>query len=403
MGSRNLEIKTAGATTEALAATDTVPLKDAITKVARPTTETSAKQNSNVTYMAELGIEELEDRAFSPSPTDHHTRNSQMKRTGQMRRHRRSNNAPTDMFVEDPVRMYLKGIGKVDLLTAEEEVRLAMSIEAGNEAARRLEAAKPGALALTHNEKRRLTRVKHAGLEARKALIRANLRLTVSIAKRYIGRGMPLLDLISEGNIGLIRAVEKFDYTKGFKLSTYATWWIRQAITRAIADQARTIRIPVHMVETINKLTYIERQLLIELGREPTAEELGSQMGLTEERVLEIQRMSMETVSIDKPVGEDEDGQLGDFIEDTSAESPVDAAVNVMMHDQIIRVLSQLPDREQWVLLLRFGLADGTPHTLEEIGEELGVTRERIRQIEAKALAMLRKQAYCARLRDFAG
>ncbi len=305
------------------------------------------------------------------------------------------------MLTGDPVRMYLKEIGKVDLLTASEEVDLAMKIEAGLKATEELERAEDEGIELTRRERRRLTRVEQVGLDAKDQLIEANLRLVVSIAKRYVGRGMLFLDLIQEGNLGLIRAVEKFDYTKGFKFSTYATWWIRQAITRAIADQARTIRIPVHMVETINKLVRIQRQLLQELGREPTPEEIGEQMDMTAERVREIQKINQEPVSLETPIGEEEDSQLGDFIEDHEAVRPDDAAGFSMLQEQLQMVLDGLAERERKVIELRFGLKDGHPRTLEEVGREFGVTRERIRQIESKTLAKLRHPSRSSKLKDY--
>ena len=305
------------------------------------------------------------------------------------------------MLTGDPVRMYLKEIGKVDLLTASEEVDLAMKIEAGLKATEELERAEDEGIELTRRERRRLTRVEQVGLDAKDQLIEANLRLVVSIAKRYVGRGMLFLDLIQEGNLGLIRAVEKFDYTKGFKFSTYATWWIRQAITRAIADQARTIRIPVHMVETINKLARIQRQLLQELGREPTPEEIGEQMDMTAERVREIQKINQEPVSLETPIGEEEDSQLGDFIEDHEAVRPDDAAGFSMLQEQLQMVLDGLAERERKVIELRFGLKDGHPRTLEEVGREFGVTRERIRQIESKTLAKLRHPSRSSKLKDY--
>ena len=280
------------------------------------------------------------------------------------------------MLTGDPVRMYLKEIGKVSLLTAAEEVDLAMKIEAGVEAMAQLDASEEeGGVPLERRERRRLSRIEQVGLDAKQQLIEANLRLVVSIAKRYVGRGMLFLDLIQEGNLGLIRAVEKFDYTKGFKFSTYATWWIRQAITRAIADQARTIRIPVHMVETINKLVRIQRQLLQSLGREPTPEEIAEEMGLTPERVREIQKISQEPVSLETPIGEEEDSQLGDFIEDDAAVVPPDAASFSMLQEQLAKTLEGLAERERKVITLRFGLEDGHPRTLEEVGREFGVTR----------------------------
>ena len=297
---------------------------------------------------------------------------------------KRNEAANVTMLTGDPVRMYLKEIGKVPLLSAAEEIDLAMKIEAGVAAAAELDKAEEEGRELERREKRRLGRVEQVGIDAKQQLIEANLRLVVSIAKRYVGRGMLFLDLIQEGNLGLIRAVEKFDYTKGFKFSTYATWWIRQAITRAIADQARTIRIPVHMVETINKLVRIQRQLLQELGREPTPEEIGKEMGLPAERVREIQKISQEPVSLETPIGEEEDSQLGDFIEDDAAVVPPDAASFSMLQEQLSKVLDGLAERERKVISLRFGLEDGHPRTLEEVGREFGVTRERIRQIESK-------------------
>jgi len=301
----------------------------------------------------------------------------------------------------DPVRMYLKEIGKVPLLTAAQEVDLAMKIEAGLEATARIEDAAGSGQSLDRAEKRRLTRIEQVGLDAKQQLVEANLRLVVSIAKRYVGRGMLFLDLIQEGNLGLIRAVEKFEYTKGFKFSTYATWWIRQAITRAIADQARTIRIPVHMVETINKLIRVQRQLLQELGREPTPEEIGEKMEMTADRVREILKISQEPVSLETPIGEEEDSQLGDFIEDGEAVVPPDAASFSMLQEQLSKVLDGLAERERKVIELRFGLVDGHPRTLEEVGREFGVTRERIRQIESKTLCKLRHPSRSSKLKDY--
>lgn len=322
-------------------------------------------------------------------------------RTSRSRSRTRGVDASTVMLTGDPVRMYLKEIGKVDLLTAADEVDLAMKIEAGLEASNKLEAAENGEIELTRAEMRRLMRVENVGLEAKQALISANLRLVVSIAKRYVGRGMLFLDLIQEGNLGLIRAVEKFDYEKGFKFSTYATWWIRQAITRAIADQARTIRIPVHMVETINKLVRVQRQLLQDLGRDPTPEEIGAEMDMSADRVREIQKISQEPVSLETPIGEEEDSQLGDFIEDSQAVVPPDAASFSMLQEQLTQVLDSLADRERKVIELRFGLVDGHPRTLEEVGREFGVTRERIRQIESKTLAKLRHPSRSSKLKDY--
>ncbi len=314
---------------------------------------------------------------------------------------RRSAESGVTMLTGDPVRMYLKEIGKVPLLTAAEEVDLAMKIEAGVAATAEIEAAEESGEELSRRDMRRLGRIEQVGLDAKQQLIEANLRLVVSIAKRYVGRGMLFLDLIQEGNLGLIRAVEKFDYKKGFKFSTYATWWIRQAITRAIADQARTIRIPVHMVETINKLVRIQRQLLQDLGREPTPEEIGEEMGLTAERVREIQKISQEPVSLETPIGEEEDSQLGDFIEDDAAVVPPDAASFSMLQEQLSKVLDGLAERERKVISLRFGLEDGHPRTLEEVGREFGVTRERIRQIESKTLAKLRHPSRSSKLKDY--
>ena len=314
---------------------------------------------------------------------------------------KRANDGGVTMLTGDPVRMYLKEIGKVPLLTAAEEIDLAMKIEAGVAAGEQLEKADAGEIELERRDLRRLTRIEEVGFDAKQQLIEANLRLVVSIAKRYVGRGMLFLDLIQEGNLGLIRAVEKFDYRKGFKFSTYATWWIRQAITRAIADQARTIRIPVHMVETINKLVRIQRQLLQELGREPTPKEIGDVMGLPEERVREIQKISQEPVSLETPIGEEEDSQLGDFIEDDAAVVPPDAASFSMLQEQLGKVLDGLAERERKVISLRFGLEDGHPRTLEEVGREFGVTRERIRQIESKTLAKLRHPSRSSKLKDY--
>ncbi|QKW34982.1 RNA polymerase sigma factor RpoD [Actinomadura sp. NAK00032] len=300
--------------------------------------------------------------------------------------------APTS----DLVRIYLREIGRVPLLTAEEEVELAKSIEAGLFAEEKM--ARTAVLA--RGELIDLELLSREGVRAKQRLIEANLRLVVSIAKRYVGRGMLFLDLIQEGNLGLIRAVEKFDYTKGFKFSTYATWWIRQAITRAIADQARTIRIPVHMVETINKLVRVQRQMHQDLGREPTPEEIGLEMGLSPVRVVEIQRIAQEPVSLQSPIGE-EDSDLGDFIEDADAVVPIEAAAFILLQDQLEDILGTLSDREQRIIQLRFGLADGHPRTLEEVGREFGVTRERIRQIESKTLAKLRHPSRAQMLREY--
>ncbi len=298
----------------------------------------------------------------------------------------------------DPVRMYLKEIGKVPLLTAAQEVTLAKRIEAGLLATWKLEV---DADTIADNQRASLQAVQRDGELARRQLTEANLRLVVSIAKRYVGRGMALLDLIQEGNLGLIRAVEKFDYTKGFKFSTYATWWIRQAITRAIADQARTIRIPVHMVETMNKVLRIQRQMLQELGREPTVEEIAIKVDLTPDKVREIQRIAQEPVSLETPVGEEDDSLLGDFVEDPNVIAPATAAARALLTEAIEEALQELNDRERAVVRLRFGLDDGQIRTLEEVGKEFGVTRERIRQIESKTLAKLRHPTRSQRLRDY--
>ena len=299
--------------------------------------------------------------------------------------------------LDDPVRTYLREIGRVPLLTAAQEVMLAKQMERRPIAEERLE-NRDG---MTLEEIRRLERDIVVGIEARKRLTEANLRLVVSMAKKYVGRGMSLLDLIQEGNIGLIRAVEKFDYRKGFKFSTYATWWIRQAITRSIADQARTIRIPVHMVETINKLVRISRRLVQEKGREPTSQEIGGEMGIPETKVREIIKVSQEPVSLETPIGEEEDSHLGEFIPDETTMSPADAASYQMLREQVEAVLNSLSDRERKVLRLRFGLEDGRTRTLEEVGREFSVTRERIRQIEAKALRKLRHPARSQKLKDY--
>ena len=303
----------------------------------------------------------------------------------------------------DPVRMYLKEIGRVPLLVAHEEVALAKRIEAGTEAAERLADlnASGEIAALEPLDRRRLRRTVDDGEDAKAALTQANLRLVVSIAKRYVGRGMLILDLIQEGNLGLMRAVEKFDYTKGFKFSTYATWWIRQAITRAIADQARTIRIPVHMVESINKVHRVQRQMMQELERDPTIEELADKVDMTPARVREIMRISQDPLSLDSPVGEEDDSNLADFIEDQHAEAPAEMAARRMLGVAVVEALDQLNDREKAVVRLRFGLDDGQARTLEEVGREFGVTRERIRQIESKTLAKLRHPHRSQKLRDY--
>ena len=315
---------------------------------------------------------------------------------------------PDGVSIEDPVRMYLKEIGKVPLLSAEEEIELAKNMEAGAVAKEKIailksreENATEEELAEIKEEIKNLQKDLDAGDEAKKRLAEANLRLVVSIAKRYVGRGMLFLDLIQEGNLGLIKAVEKFDYRKGYKFSTYATWWIRQAITRAIADQARTIRIPVHMVETINKLIRVSRQLLQELGREPSPEEIAAEMNMPVERVREILKISQEPVSLETPIGEEEDSHLGDFIQDDNVPVPADAAVFTLLKEQLEEVLGTLTEREQKVLTLRFGLEDGRARTLEEVGKEFNVTRERIRQIEAKALRKLRHPSRSRKLKDY--
>jgi RNA polymerase primary sigma factor len=315
---------------------------------------------------------------------------------------KRSNESPST--TSDPVRMYLREIGRVPLLTAQGEVALAIRIKAGVEAAERLAEIEASGTAgeLPVPEARRLQWLADDGDAAKSALIQANLRLVVSIAKRYVGRGMQLLDLVQEGNLGLMRAVEKFDHTKGFKFSTYATWWIRQAITRSIADQARTIRIPVHMVESINKVHRVQRQIVQELEREPTVDELAERVGLTPERVREIQRISLDPLSLDSPVGEEDDSFLGDFIKDEDADEPLDMATRQMLQDAVAEVLDELNEREREVVRLRFGLGDNTEaRTLEEVGREFGVTRERIRQIESKTLAKLRHPNHAQRLRDY--
>ncbi len=315
---------------------------------------------------------------------------------------------PDGISIEDPVRMYLKEIGKVPLLTAEEEIELAQKMEDGVKAAEKIAELKKTLEDCSEEEKAEINKqieeqqeIADIGEDSKKKLAEANLRLVVSIAKRYVGRGMLFLDLIQEGNLGLIKAVEKFDYRKGYKFSTYATWWIRQAITRAIADQARTIRIPVHMVETINKLIRVSRQLLQELGREPTPEEIAEEMNMPVDRVREILKISQEPVSLETPIGEEEDSHLGDFIQDDNVPVPSDAAAFTLLKEQLVEVLGTLTEREQKVLRLRFGLDDGRARTLEEVGKEFNVTRERIRQIEAKALRKLRHPSRSRKLKDY--
>ena len=311
-------------------------------------------------------------------------------------------NALMDTFgTDDPVRMYLKEIGKVNLLSSEEEVELAQDMTAGTAAQEQLAELEKAGEEIPAELRAQLEKTIKKGERARQRLAEANLRLVVSIAKRYVGRGMQFLDLIQEGNLGLIKAVEKFDYVKGFKFSTYATWWIRQAITRAIADQARTIRIPVHMVETINKVIRVSRQLLQELGHDPSAEEIAEEMGMPEERVREILKIAQEPVSLETPIGEEEDSHLGDFIPDEDASEPAEAASFTLLKEQLVEVLSTLTPREEKVLKLRFGIEDGRTRTLEEVGKEFNVTRERIRQIEAKALRKLRHPSRSKKLKDF--
>ena len=311
-------------------------------------------------------------------------------------------NTLVDSFnIDDPVRMYLKEIGKVPLLTADQEVELATTMSAGREAEERMAQAEADGEVLSDEELAQLKKQIKAGEKAKQSLAEANLRLVVSIAKRYVGRGMLFLDLIQEGNLGLIKAVEKFDYTKGYKFSTYATWWIRQAITRAIADQARTIRIPVHMVETINKVIRVSRQLLQELGHDPSPEEISEEMNMPVDKVREILKIAQEPVSLETPIGEEEDSHLGDFIPDEAASEPSEAASFTLLKEQLVDVLSTLTPREEKVLKLRFGIEDGRTRTLEEVGKEFNVTRERIRQIEAKALRKLRHPSRSKKLKDF--
>ncbi len=311
-------------------------------------------------------------------------------------------NAMVDSFgTDDPVRMYLKEIGKVNLLSSDEEIELAQAMAAGNDAKTQLEELEAAGEEIPEELRTELNKLIKKGERAKQRLAEANLRLVVSIAKRYVGRGMQFLDLIQEGNLGLIKAVEKFDYTKGYKFSTYATWWIRQAITRAIADQARTIRIPVHMVETINKVIRVSRQLLQELGHDPSANEIAEEMNMPVEKVREILKIAQEPVSLETPIGEEEDSHLGDFIPDEDASEPAEAASFTLLKEQLVEVLSTLTPREEKVLKLRFGIEDGRTRTLEEVGKEFNVTRERIRQIEAKALRKLRHPSRSKKLKDF--
>ena len=347
-------------------------------------------------------LQRLKRRAFKREPVDE-VMDRQTPRPGRGRIASYTSPDHGGGTAADPVHTYLKEIGKVPLLTGELEVELAKRIEAGNEAADELalREAAAGTRKIPSEERTRLRMKVRKGQQAKEALIEANLRLVVSIAKRYRNRGLAFLDLIQEGNLGLMRAVEKFDYTKGFKFSTYATWWIRQAITRALADQGRTIRIPVHMVETINKVVRVQRQLLQELGREPTVEEIASRVEFPIERVREIQRINQDTVSLEQPMGDEEDFSLSDLIEDQGAEVPDDAATRSMLHEAVRDALATLPKREREVMELRFGLEDGRVRTLEEVGKAFGVTRERIRQIEAKTLAKLRHPNAAQPLRDF--
>jgi len=345
-------------------------------------------------------LQRLKRKAFKREPADE-VMDRQQPRPGRGRVSSYSSPDHGGGAGADPVHTYLKEIGKVPLLTGELEVELAKRIEAGTAAAEELAAHEEGQRRLAPDERTKVQRQVRRGQQAKEALIEANLRLVVSIAKRYRNRGLAFLDLIQEGNLGLMRAVEKFDYTKGFKFSTYATWWIRQAITRALADQGRTIRIPVHMVETINKVVRVQRQLLQELGREPTVEEIASRVEFPIERVREIQRINQDTVSLEQPMGDEEDFSLSDLIEDQGAEVPDDAATRSMLHEAVRDALAGLPRREREVMELRFGLEDGRVRTLEEVGKAFGVTRERIRQIEAKTLAKLRHPNSAQPLRDF--
>ena len=348
--------------------------------------------------LVDLGVEIVEDEAIAEEDEEEEEETQAPDADEDRVRARKEVEMALKAPTNDPVRMYLKEIGRVALLTAQEEVDLALRIEHGLEAEAKLETEGDK---LSADEIADLKWTRRDGLRAKRHLVEANLRLVVSIAKRYVGRGMQFLDLIQEGNLGLIRAVEKFDHTKGFKFSTYATWWIRQAITRAIADQARTIRIPVHMVETINKLVRIQRQLLQDLGREPTADEIAHQMELSPEKVREIQKISQEPVSLETPVGEEEDSHLGDFIEDSEAPVPLERASFKLLQEQLESVLHTLSEREKDVIRLRFGLVDGQPRTLEDVGKKFGVTRERIRQIESKTLSKLRHPSRSQKLRDY--
>ncbi len=369
-------------------------LAERLAKMELTTDETDAVYQR----LVELGVDVAEDESIKEEAAEEEEESAEDADEVRRRERRAIDQALSKAPTNDPVRMYLKEIGKVALLTAQQEVDLAKRIEAGLLAEDRLVT---GADLLTEDQRWELNRISRDGAKAKRHLVEANLRLVVSIAKRYVGRGMAFLDLIQEGNLGLIRAVEKFDYTKGFKFSTYATWWIRQAITRAIADQARTIRIPVHMVETINKLVRIQRQLLQDLGREPTTDEIATHMEMTPEKVREIQKLSQEPVSLETPVGEEEDSSLGDFIEDADAVVPLERASFRLLQEQLESVLHTLSGREKEVIRLRFGLVDGQPRTLEDVGKKFGVTRERIRQIESKTLSKLRHPSRSQKLRDY--
>jgi RNA polymerase primary sigma factor len=360
------------------------------------TTDDEVEQDDEAIVQAVVQAGATKPLAAPPTPVPTPSRRSAASEPSEARAARADDDRPLGPGA-DPVRMYLKEIGKVALLSGAEEVGLAQRIEAGVDAENRIvdHPNRPESQILADRA------VMADGLAAKRSLIEANLRLVVSIAKRYLGRGMLFLDLIQEGNLGLIRAVEKFDYTKGFKFSTYATWWIRQAITRAIADQARTIRIPVHMVETINKVLRVQRQMMQELGHEPTVEELAAKVDLPVAKVREIQRIAQEPVSLETPVGEEDDSHLGDFIEDHQAVAPADAAARAMLNEAVGEALDELTERERKVVRLRFGLEDGQARTLEEVGREFGVTRERVRQIEAKTLAKLRHPIRSQRLKDY--
>ena len=350
--------------------------------------------------LADLGIEVGSDEFLTDLPDDGEP---PLEEIAEIEEEERVDpNTPVDSFnIDDPVRMYLKEIGKVPLLTADEEIRLATAMSAGNAAKERMVAAEKEGEVIPEEELAALKKDVKQGEKAKQKLAEANLRLVVSIAKRYVGRGMLFLDLIQEGNLGLIKAVEKFDYTKGYKFSTYATWWIRQAISRAIADQARTIRIPVHMVETINKVIRVSRQLMQELGHDPSPEEISEEMGMPVDKVREILKIAQEPVSLETPIGEEEDSHLGDFIPDEGVSEPSEAASFTLLKEQLVDVLSTLTPREEKVLKLRFGIEDGRTRTLEEVGKEFNVTRERIRQIEAKALRKLRHPSRSKKLKDF--